>query len=158
MVVDGSLRAKADFQGVGERIVTARNLLGRLGRVVNPYGEDTFVINLHVENAGPGPVVLLVGEARLDFSAPAWCSNPAPSMTTAGAGRPGRWRMPARAPIRPRPIPMCRRRLLERLVPAGEKVEGRLAFPVKPAQAEIELLLPYRSSEKKGALRFRWAL
>ena len=36
----GGLRVEARLLGVGERIVTARNAFGRVGRVVNPYGED----------------------------------------------------------------------------------------------------------------------
>jgi hypothetical protein len=156
-VVDG-LRLEARLLGVGERIVTARNAFGRVGRVVNPYGEDVFVFQVRAVNAGADPVVLLPHQATLSVGT----GDPVNALTLDAYRR--RW--PAWPVTNDQQgedqsaayAHVLQTLLLERQVPAGEATEGRLAFPVRPAREALTLKLPVRFMRETRLLTLRWAL
>ena len=153
----GPLAATGRFLGVGERIVTARNALGRIGRVVNPYGEDTFVFRLRLENRGGEPLVLLpeaatlaLGEGRVEAARtlddyrkrwPTW----AVTNDQQGHDQNAAYTF------------VLDSLLIERVLPPGEAVEGRLAFPAGPVSAGLTLRLPYRMGREAHALTMTWS-
>lgn len=157
-VTEGALAAQCEFLGLGERLVTATNAFGRLSRVVNPYGEDTFVFQVRIENRGQGAIVVLPAGARLDVGA----ESPLEPRTLDAY----RTRWPSWAVTNEREgedqgrayTHVLQTLLLERQVPAGESTEGRLAFPVAPVRDTFKLTLPYRQAQASRTLTFRWAL
>jgi hypothetical protein len=156
--VVGGLRLEARLLGVGERIVTARNAFGRVGRVVNPYGEDVFVFQVRAVNEGTDPVVLLPHQATLSVGT----GDPVSALTLDAYRR--RW--PAWPVTNNQEgedqaaayAHVLQTLLLERQVPAGETTEGRLAFPVRPAREALTLKLPVRFMRETRVLTLRWAL
>lgn len=158
VVTEDALRLEARFAGVGERIVTARNAFGRIGRVVNPYGEDVFVFWLRAQNQGSEPVVLLPHQATLSVGT----GDPVPALTLADY----RLRWPAWPVTNNQEgedqtaayTHVLQTILLERQVPAGEATEGRLAFPVRPARAALTLRLPVRFTRSARVVSLEWQL
>lgn len=156
--VVGGLRLEARLLGVGERIVTARNAFGRVGRVVNPYGEDVFVFQVRAVNEGAEPVVLLPQQATLSVGT----GDPVSALTLEAYRK--RW--PAWPVTNDQEgtdqsaayTHVLQTLLLERQVPAGESTEGRLAFPVRPAREALTLKLPVRFMRETRVLTLRWAL
>ena len=157
-VTEGTVAAQCEFLGLGERLATAHNAFGRLSRVVNPYGEDTFVFRVRIENRGQGAIVVYPAAARLDVGAEA----PLEARTLEAY----RSRWPAWAVTNEREgedqlrayTHILQTMLIERQIPAGESSEGRLAFPVAPVRDTFQLTLPYRQAQASRTLTFRWAL
>lgn len=151
-----NVTAQVRFLGVGERVMVSRNVWGRVGRVVNPYGEDTLLFDVRVANGGEYPITLLPAEARLqvdrsaearprsldDFRArwPSW----AVANTQQGEDRDAAYRF------------VLDTLLLERLVPPGESASGRLAFPLGAETGDLKLSLPYKEGRHKPVLLFKW--
>jgi hypothetical protein len=156
--VVGGLRVEARLLGVGERIVTSRNAFGRVGRVVNPYGEDVLVFLVRAVNEGADPVVLLPQQATLSVGT----GEPVPALTLDAYRR--RW--PAWPVTNDREgedqaaayAHVLQTLLLERQVPPGEVTEGRLAFPLRPAREALTLKLPVRFMRETRVPTLRWAL
>lgn len=154
----GPLKLAVRFMGVGDRIVTATNMVGRVARVVDPYGEDTFVFRLTATNTGDEPVVLLPQKATLAYGEgtvvhartlddyrrrwPAWAVT---------NDQEGEDQAAAYANV-------LGSLLIERQVPPGESTEGRLAFPVHPAKGALTLSVPYALGRKELSATLRWTL
>jgi hypothetical protein len=155
---EGPLKLEVTFQGVGERIVTATNVVGRIARVVNPYGEDTFVFRVVATNSGNESLVLLPQKATLSLGQgtperarglddyrkrwPTWAVT---------SNQEGEDQAAAYAHV-------LGTLLLERQVPPGGSTEGRLAFPVRPAREALTLKLPYALGRKEKEAVLRWSL
>lgn len=154
----GPLKLEVSFLGVGDRIATATNLVGRVARAVNPYGEDTFVFRLTAANSGDEPVVLLPQKATLAYGEgtvehartlddyrkrwPAWAVT---------NDQEGEDQAAAYANV-------LGSLLIERQVPPGDSTEGRLAFPAHPAKDALTLRLPCAIGRKELVATLRWTL
>lgn len=154
----GGLRVQGAYLGLGERIVTHRNLFGRVGRVANPYGEDSLVFQLAIENRSQEPLVVLPHQATLAVDG----GTPHPARTLADYRK--RW--PTWAVTHPDEGEdqgaayqhVVDTLLIERVVRAGQSSEGRLAFPRAVAKSELVVRLPYQVGFRKQHLELKWSV
>lgn len=157
-VMEGPFRVDAEFLGVGERIVTDTNVVGRVSRVVNPYGEDSFIFNMTLVNLTKETVVVVPEKATLSYGV----GTPRPSRTLAEYRK--RW--PTWAVTNEKEADdqgqayahVLRTILIERQLPPHESTVGRIAFPVEPAKDALTLTLPYRTGIVTKTLTLRWSL
>jgi hypothetical protein len=151
----GGLAGTATFLGVGDRTVTATNWFGRIGRVVNAYGEDTFVFELHATNTLMEAVVLEPSKATLSYGAetvharslddyrrrwPTW------AVTTPDEGHDQQAAYQA----------VLNTLLLDRQLAPGETTSGRLAFPKRAVTEGLTLALPYIVGRQRRSLSLWW--
>lgn len=153
--VDG-LTIRATFLGPGQRIRSATNFWGRVSRAVNPYGADSLVFQVSLRNEGPKTLVVQPTGATLSLD-----------------GGPGlrarvmddyRKRWPTWAVTHPDEgtdqaaayAELLETILIERALPPGGMVEGRLAFPAGPVLRSITLSLPIESDRVKRLAVLDW--
>jgi hypothetical protein len=153
----GDLVADASLLGVGERIATERNGVGRVARAVNAYGDDTLVFDIGLMNAGEGPASVEPSKAKLTASLPSvtraartlddfrqrW-----PTWAVDGAEQ-GADRTAAIGFV-------LDTLLLDRLIEGGARTQGRVVFPITMATERLELTLPAKTADHAGALTFVW--
>lgn len=147
---------EATWLGVGERIVTTRNAFGRAARVVNAYGEDSFVISVIIRPTGANVVALLPERATLGDEG----DKPvrARTLTDYRSRWPG-WAVASEAEEADRIAAynhILDTLLIERTLPMGTVVTGRLAFPTFAARRKLTLTLPYRDGIRIGAIAVTW--
>jgi hypothetical protein len=152
----GGVRVEGTFLGVGERIVTARNMIGRIARVANPYGEDSLVFRLEVENDNKDPVILLPHQATLSIDG--------------GAGRPARtladyrkrwpsWAVTSDDEGEDQGAAyrhVVDTLLIERIVRSRQRADGRVAFPRVVAKSTVTMTLPLQEGFVKRNLELTW--
>jgi hypothetical protein len=144
MATNGRVRLTAHFLGVGERMVSEHNLWGRAARVVDPYGEDSFVIDVMLDNQGHDDLVVQPQAATLQIG------TAAPLKTRSLDDYRKRWpTWPVSTQDEGTDQAFAYKQvldtlLLERLVHAGESVNGRLAFPAEHGSGPMSLKLPYK--------------
>lgn len=150
------LAITAEWLGVGERIVTAKNPWGRAARVVNPFGEDTFRIRITALATGPEPVVLLPAKATLvdDGGTP----RAARTLDAFRVRWPG-WAVEnddEEADRKAAYDHILGLLLIEREVQPGAETAGIVAFPAFTPRRRLLLTFPYRIGFKPGELRLTW--
>lgn len=149
-----ALRATATLVGPGQRVVAARNLLGGVTRVVNPFGARNLVVALELSAAGGA--LLKPADARLSYD--------------------------GQAPLAPLGLDQLRRRwptwairneeeaadqrlayeqvldrlLMERRLAPAESTKGVLVFPLRPLRQRLSLSWPTLAGGVPGTLRFEW--
>lgn len=154
----GGLTVKGTWLGEGELVVTGRNLVGRIGRAANPYGDDTLVFQIEIENGGQDPIVVLPDKSTLTIDGAAPRVNrtladyrkrwPSWAVTTAEEGE-------DQAAAYKHVVDTI---LIERLVRPGQTAEGRMAFPRAVAKSEMVLRLPYQVGFRKQHLELTWRI
>jgi hypothetical protein len=157
-LLEGPFGVDAEFLGVGERIITATNAFGRVGRVTNPYGEDTFVFVLELVNLTKETVVVVPDKATLHYG----LATTQPARTLADYRK--RW--PTWAVTNGQEAEdqgqayafVLKSLMIERQLLPHASTEGRLAFPVEPAKDALTLTLPYRIGHASRRLTLRWPL
>jgi hypothetical protein len=154
--VAGPLTLEATWLGPGERVVTARNLVGRAARVVNPYGEDTFRIRLVARASGADPVVLLPERATLGDAA----GPPRRARTLAAfRARWPAWAVTSDEQDADRQAAMAHvldTLLVERGVPAGRETAGILAFAAFRPVGRLVLTVPHRVGLRTHEATLAW--
>lgn len=158
----GPLGVEARFVGVGERLVSARNLWGRAGRVVDVYGADSLVFALRLENrSADADLIVLPQHATLAFG-----QGPARASRTLDDYR-KRW--PAWAAVSDEEKAdqqfayqtLLDTLLIERYLGPGKRLLGEIAFPLQPlppAGAAMTLTLPFRIGLEDQTASFQWRL
>ena len=142
--------------GPGERVVTDRNLLGRVARAVNPYGEDVLVVRLELVNASSSLAVVSPSRATLVVDDAA----PRPAMGLDDFRK--RWPTWAVADAeqttdREQAIAsVLDTLLLDRLLEPGSRTTGRLAFVLPRVRGHLAVVLPVRVADEGGSLSFAW--
>jgi hypothetical protein len=138
------LHVAADFLGAGERVVTSRNVWGRVARLVNPFGEGTLVFKVRMDNQTQASLIVYPQRATLTLGAGA----EVPSLGLADYRK--RW------PVWPVETAeqstdqqaaydfVLNSLLIQRIVAPGLATEGRLAFLAVSGPGELSLKLPYR--------------
>lgn len=146
---------KATYQGVGERIVVATTPLGRIARAVNPFGEDTLVVDLDVTNASREPITVLASAAKL--------SGPGGERRVRSLDdyrkRWPTWAVENDEQERDRSAAMdfvLEHLMGDRLVEPDKTANGRLAFPVFRAGASLTLTLPLRLAGARRGVELTW--
>lgn len=150
------LAVSAEWLGLGDRIVTARNPWGRAARVVNAFGEDSFQIRVDVRATGTEPVVLLPEMATVadDGGTP----RKARTLAAFRARWPG-WPVETDEQEADRKAAyehVLGLLLIEREVQPGSQTTGVLAFPAFTPRRKLILTFPYRVGFKGGELKLIW--
>lgn len=152
----GPLALTATWLGVGERVVTARNVWGRVGRVVNAFGEDTFRVRVELRATGPEPVVVLPERATLaDEAGP---PRPARTLAAFRARWPG-WAVTNDEQEADRKAAyehVLGLLLIEREIAPGAETSGIVAFPAFAAKRKLVMRLPYRVGFKPHEAVATW--
>ena len=152
----GPLAMEATWLGVGERIVTARNVWGRAARMVNPFGADTYRVRITLRATGPEPVVILPERATLADDA--GHERPARTLADYRARWPG-WAAVSDAEDADRRAAyehLLGVVLIAREVGSAEDVVGEIGFPAFPPVRKLTLRLPYERGFKPGAVTATW--
>jgi hypothetical protein len=152
----GGLTLEARFAGVGDRRETARNWLGRLARVVNPYGEDTWLFEIAATNGGAEDVVLLPRDATLVQDG----GEPRRARTLDDYRRRWpTWAIEGDEQAHDRHAAygaVLDSILLERHLAPGGRAAGRLAFPGGRGAGSLTLQLPVLLGTRRETARWRW--
>lgn len=150
--------ATASYLGPGERIATARSVLGNVTRMVDPYGEDQIVFQVTVDSATDS--LLVVHPTRATLSVPhevvaartlhdyrkAWPTYPIADQDMAAD------QALAFAYI-------LQTILLDQQVAQGDSASGRLAFPAPGgARGPASLALPITVGDATGSLDFAFTV
>jgi hypothetical protein len=146
---------RATYRGVGERIVVAATPLGRIARVVNPFGEDSLVVELDVTNASTEPITVLASAAKL--------SGPGGERRVRSLDdyrkRWPSWAVENQEQEGDRLAAMdfvLEHLLGDRLVEPDKSLTGRLAFPLfRPGDA-LFLSLPLRMAGTRRNVELKW--
>jgi hypothetical protein len=150
------LEVSAEWIGLGDRIVTARNPWGRAARVVNAFGEDSFQVRVTARAAGTEPVVLLPEKATIadDGGTP----RKARTLNEFRARWPG-WPVETDEQESDRKAAyehVLGLLLIEREVQPGMETAGVLAFPAFTPRHRLILTFPYRVGFKGSELKLAW--